>query len=307
MVVGKSSNFIEGFEDITVDSNILLNNFKQALSYTQKKQVIASPPGESKPMVMPDNETSMNTNYQSSNNKMNSKMKKNTNSMMQESMPSVPMFTNENKYNTIPTVKINSMPSEPMITNENNYNTMPTQKNESMPSKPMTTSYQSEESMPSNPMTTKSNSVNKFSNVSSYRQPLIKGSKSKFADIKNKVEDEEEEYEEKDEEENQEENEEKVDSYDENQNESDDEDSKRNNVEGFQNIEGFRGSEILQGMQLKNILLALLITFLAYLVAYAAMKNMIPIGDWFPQLKRFKNFIYWGLMYLVVYVCLEVF
>jgi hypothetical protein len=202
-----------------------------------------------------------------------------------------------------------STPSEPMTTTGNMV--MPTQQTMQMSFNPVTTKSNTMNNMnnmfsstnnmmTTEPMTTKSSNVSKFSNITSTRKPLINDKKSKFIDIKNDVEDDNENEE-------NEENEENGENGYQNEFESDEEDIEKYEIEGFQNIEAFRGSEMIQSMQLKNILLALLITFLAYLVAYAAMKNMIC--KLFPQLTRFKfnNLIYWGLMYLVVYICLEVF
>ena len=71
--------------------------------------------------------------------------------------------------------------------------------------------------------------------------------------------------------------------------------------------EGFSGSRILEASSMKNILLAVLIAFIGYVIAMASMKNVLPIAEISPDLKRFKNLIYVGLFFLIVYLCLEIF
>jgi hypothetical protein len=38
MVVGKTSQFIEGFENITIDDSLLLSNLQQSIKYTLTKK-----------------------------------------------------------------------------------------------------------------------------------------------------------------------------------------------------------------------------------------------------------------------------
>lgn len=72
-------------------------------------------------------------------------------------------------------------------------------------------------------------------------------------------------------------------------------------------IEGFQGSVEIEGRNLKNVLLALLLSFIGYVIVYASMNNYIPIGDISPQLKKFKNLVYGGIFFIIAYICLEVF
>jgi len=72
-------------------------------------------------------------------------------------------------------------------------------------------------------------------------------------------------------------------------------------------IEGFQGSVAIESRNLKNVLLALLLSFVGYLVVYASMNNYIPIAEISPQLKKFKNLIYGGVFFVIAYICLEVF
>ena len=77
--------------------------------------------------------------------------------------------------------------------------------------------------------------------------------------------------------------------------------------EGEKMIEGFQGSIKLESRFARNILLALLLTAIGYLVVHSSMNNLIPLGEISPQLKKFKNMIYGGLFFLIAYICLEVF
>ena len=72
-------------------------------------------------------------------------------------------------------------------------------------------------------------------------------------------------------------------------------------------VEGFHGSQIIEGRNLKNILLALLISFTGYVVAMTCIKNYIPITEYAPHMKKFKNLIYIAIFYVIVYICLEAF
>ena len=86
---------------------------------------------------------------------------------------------------------------------------------------------------------------------------------------------------------------------------NDDDDSDEDTNEDT--IEGFNGSQIIEGRYLKNILLALLISFIGYIIVILATKNVIPIAEYAPHMKKFKNLIYMGIFFMITYICLEVF
>ena len=71
--------------------------------------------------------------------------------------------------------------------------------------------------------------------------------------------------------------------------------------------EGFQGSSMLEAKNLKNILLALLLSFIGYLVVYAYKHDYIPIKDISQQLVKFKHLVYSGLFFIISYICLEIF
>ena len=72
-------------------------------------------------------------------------------------------------------------------------------------------------------------------------------------------------------------------------------------------IEGFQGSQIIESRNLKNLLLALLLSFIGYIIVMSSIKNLLPINEYAPHLKKFKNLIYVGIFFLISYMCLEIF
>ena len=84
-------------------------------------------------------------------------------------------------------------------------------------------------------------------------------------------------------------------------------DSDEDDSEDEDTIEGFHGSQIVESRDLKNILLALLISFFGYIVVISSIKNFLPINEYMPHMKKFKNLIYLGLFFIITFMCLEVF
>jgi hypothetical protein len=78
-------------------------------------------------------------------------------------------------------------------------------------------------------------------------------------------------------------------------------------MDGEDSDEGFQGSQQIESQTLRKMLLSLLITFLGYMLILSFTNNLIPISTYAPHLKPFKHFIYGGLFFLIVYLCLEVF
>jgi hypothetical protein len=72
-------------------------------------------------------------------------------------------------------------------------------------------------------------------------------------------------------------------------------------------VEGFRGSVEIESKEMRNILLALLLSCIGYLVVYSMGNNLLPLDEISPQLKKFKHLVYAGLFFLITYICLEVF
>jgi hypothetical protein len=191
-----------------------------------------------------------------------------SNNMEPNAPESRPMsFSSSTPSTTFPTRIINSS------TEMSKLNTKTTT-SEPMTTKPMTTK----------PMTTKYNTM--------------KNNSSKFENIKKQdLEQDLENPARKDEEEGEEEEEQDL----ENPARKEEEDEEEN----FQ--EGFQGSQQIEGVTLKKMLLALLITFIGYMLIISATNNIIPIATYAPHLKQFKHFIYGSLFFVIVYLCLEVF
>ena len=72
-------------------------------------------------------------------------------------------------------------------------------------------------------------------------------------------------------------------------------------------VEGFQGSLYIESQYLKNVLLALLLTAIGYLIAQASINNLLPLNNISPQLKKFKNLIYGFIFFCISYICLEIF
>ena len=79
-------------------------------------------------------------------------------------------------------------------------------------------------------------------------------------------------------------------------------------VEDVEDIEeGFNGSQTIEFHFFKKLLLALLITFIGYMIILSSNNNLIPITSYAPHLKQFKHLIYGSLFFIITYICLEVF
>jgi DNA mismatch repair ATPase MutL len=149
---------------------------------------------------------------------------------------------------------------------------------------------------PTQNTSSKSNSSSKM-NTTPTKNNSMKNNTSNFKDVSNSSR---KNYKQDDEQDDEQDLENPARKEDEESELSDDEDSE-------DNMEGFQGSQQIEGNALKKMLLALLITFLGYMLILSAMNNLIPITTYAPHLKQFKHFIYGGLFFIIVYLCLEVF
>jgi hypothetical protein len=293
MVVGKTSNFIEGFETITVDEDTLLTSLKQAVLNSKQKQPINAlinsnsvsisnmqqkPMQTMPPLPPPAVAPLQNTQQQSGA------------SLLQ--MPPSQMPPSQMPLSTMPQSQM--PPSQMQPSQMPQSQMLPSQ----MPQSQMPPSQMPQLQMPQNV------AISKFKNIKQ---------KAKFIDIKNEVDDDSNDTDNP----NQEDNDDNDDNED---NNTDDEDTTntKKKIEGFRTFsnkhkkstdieEGFNGSVIIEGMNYRNILLGLLITFFAYLTMYAQKRNLLNISKWFPQLNKFSNIIYYGLLFLIIYICLVVF
>jgi hypothetical protein len=280
MVVGRTSNFVEGFKSFTADDELMLANLKQALNYSAENLSIPDAklnlssnnddnenntirPRRTSPQDPTMNNQSMNN--QSMNNQTMNNQTMNNQSMNNQSMNNQSM-NNQSMNNQ--SMNNQSMNNQSMSMETNNMS-MPTM---SMPT--MSINNKSGEGF---------NNIKKVSSGS--QNSTIVYDEDKSNDEEDIILEEE----------------------DDNENEETEQSKTRRQHQSKEKIEGFQGSIEIEGRNLKNILLALLLSFIGYLVVYASMNNYIPINDISPQLKKFKYLVYGGIFFIIAYICLEVF
>jgi hypothetical protein len=307
MVLGNSSRFTEGFTSFTPDDELMIANLKQAVSYSKEKVAIPD-------YSLNVKESTVNTVPEIANPKTNlpnkisnsSKMNMNSSNMNSSNMNSSKMNMNSSDMN------MNSsdmnMNSSKMNMNSSNMNMNSINNKTSQSPSPIATNMMMNKPSPidtnmmmNKPLPTATNMINTrpTMNIPS----TTRGSISKFKDINRVMNNGDED-----------------DSEDEDAilEEEDETNVFENSVEGknkhsttrgshFTVEEGFHGSLEIQSRNLRNILLALLLSCIGYLVVYSMTNNLIPIDDISTQLKKFKRIIYAGLFFLITYVCLEIF
>ena len=285
MVVGRTSNYAEGFKSFTADDELMLANLKQALNYSAES------------LAIPD-----------SNLKMPSKNNNKTNNIMptmpdMEAIPTIPAMPTMSSMPTMPSIP--TMPKiPPMPTNKATMaNIMPNA------TVPMTTRYTSsgdsfknvKQVMNKSKLNSEDDTDDEDAVLDEEEYPSFqkkgKGGKGGKGNEDDEDRDDIEEYEDIKEE----------DDEDREYNELKRKSLTRRQHQSKESIEGFRGSAEIEGRTLKNILLALLLSFIGYLVVYASVNNYLPITEISPQLKKFKHLVYGGIFFILAYICLEVF
>jgi hypothetical protein len=282
MVVGRTSNYAEGFKSFTADDELMLANLKQALNYSAES------------LAIPD-----------SNLKMPSKNNNKTNNIMptmpdMEAIPTIPLMPTMSSMPTMPKIP-------PMPTNKATMaNIMPNA------TVPMTTSSMSagesfrnvKQVMNKSKLNSEDDTDDEDAVLDEEEYPSFqkkgksgKGGKGGKSNEDDEDRDDIEEYEDIKEE----------DDEDREYNELKRKSLTRRQHKSKESIEGFRGSAEIEGRTLKNILLALLLSFIGYLVVYASINNYLPITEISPQLKKFKHLVYGGIFFILAYICLEVF
>ena len=332
MVVGFSSNFTEGYQNFTADDTLMLENVKQAITYAKQNKFIPNIDNSIKSQTQMPQDMEMMNKYMDKNPSNNNTLPTGNNinqSLNTEyTMPpskqinNITMPTkNINNMPSMPTKNINNMPPMP-TKNINNMSSMPTKNINNMPPMPtkninnMSSMQQIPQNKQINNMTMPTKNINNM--------PPGKSSFKNISNNKNNIDDDEDD-DDNDEEEEESDNEgdndddkddDKTDvkkslntqsetrrQHMNNTDKDDDKDDDKNNII----TEPFQGSTILEKQGLKRILLALLISFIAYLVVHMCINNVIPINDISPQLKKFKNLIYGFLFFIITYLCLEIF
>ena len=288
MVYGKSSKFTEGFTDLTNDDKLMMANMQQALLYSKHKMGIPDPKIKVKTGTIPLNVPPENLPEQISS---------------YTTQTTIPMATETTNAMMIPpnfimqgnTPMMQSSMSTPMM--QSSMST-PTMMQSSMSTPTMMQS--SRKKTPTNTMS--NNSSNNLSNksVSSFKNiPRVINDGSDKDDDETVLEEDvyNNEFEEED-----------------SDNEDDDDyllkknnNSSKTKRHNMDIEEGFLGSLEIESRNVRNILLALLLSCIGYLVVYSMINNLLPLDDISPQLKKFKRVIYASLFFLITYICLEVF
>ena len=293
MVLGNSSKFTEGFTSFTADDELMIANLKQALNYSKESVAIPDPsinitnnrttnPATTNPATTKSNLSSMNSNMIRRNDTLPTNI-----SDMRTGVPTTtPSFT---------------IPTQPIPTNTEmevgmrmgmatEMGNEPTTTTTTIPK--MTMAMDMDMDITTKPETTKPSSMSSFKNV------------NRFKDIKrvmnNGDEDDDEDSDAVLEEED------RTNVFEE---EAKAAAAKKHSITRRNNdkVEGFRGSMEIESKEMRNILLALLLSCIGYLVVYSMGHNLLPLDEISPQLKKFKHFVYIGLFFLITYICLEVF
>ena len=325
MVNGNTSKFIEGFAQVTVDSDLLTANLTQALAYTTSNMAVSDPKTsqistQSSNGAMPTN--SMNTmdsptrpnvllNSKISNSSttptMNSSMssmnstKPTMNSSMAAMNSTKPTMNSSmsSMNSTTPTMKssMSSMNSTTPTMNSSMAalnSTKPTMKSSmaALNSTTPTTSSKFKNVSNNKNNSSKKNSKSSFKETESFKNK--KKSNTYSGDDSNDETDVESD----------------VETDIESDTETDEDNITHKYFKDNEELdleEGFRGSEFIEHNFFKQILLALLITFMGYILILSSINNLIPISTYAPHLKQFKHLIYGFIFFLITYMCLEVF
>ena len=282
MVLGNSSKFTEGFTSFTADDDLMIANLKQALNYSRESVAIPDPSiNITVPATTKSNVSSMNSTM---GGRKNNTLPTNI-SDMGSGMPSTtPSFT---------------MPTQPIPTMQ----PMPTNTEIGMAKGTTTTSPQMTMAISTKPATTKPSSMptmSSMTSVSTFKNV------DKFKNIKRVMNNgDEDDEEDSDDEDAVLEEEDRTNVFDE---EAKAAAGKHSTTRRHsEKIEGFRGSMEIESKEMRNILLAVLLSCIGYLVVYCMGNNLLPLDDISPQLKKFKRLVYAGLFFLITYICLEVF
>lgn len=285
MVLGNSSRFTEGFTSFTADDELMIANLKQALNYSKESVAIPDPsinitnnrttnPATTNPATTKSNLSSMNSIMGRRNDTLPTKI-----SDMRTGMPTTtPSFT-------IPTQPISTNTETEVGMRMGNESTTTT-----TPKMTMAMDMDMDMDITTKPETTKPSSMSSFKNV------------NRFKDIKRVMNSGDEDDDEDSDDEN------AVLEEEDRTNVFEEEAKKQSNTRRQSDkVEGFRGSMEIESKEMRNILLALLLSCIGYLVVYSMGNNLLPLDEISPQLKKFKHFVYAGLFFLIAYICLEVF
>lgn len=268
MVVGKTSSFIEGFENITVDKDLLLQNLSSTLDLLAANKNVPPMPT----MMGSANIPSMPT-------------------MMGSAMPNIPQMPP-----MMPSMNKNIQPI-------NLNNPVITQAQISNPTMSMITNTQPQVTMPMNTLSSDNplrslnqpSFLNEQNMITTSTMPQIsqqkstfKNTKSSFKDIKNKMEKESNKDEDS-------ENELDEESYE----ESDDDDEVEESFQNY-NVESFVGSKVVESSHLRNMILSFILSFIVLMTIYSVNKL-------FKNMQKTKLLLLsWLISFGIVFIFLEV-
>ena len=282
MVLGNSSKFTEGFTLFTADDDLMIANLKQALNYSKESVAIPDPSiNITNPATTKASVSSMNSNMRRMNNTLPTNI-----SSMGSGMATQPFPTNTN----METGMENEMSAGMSTTT-----TMP-QMTMAITTRPATTQPSRTQPTMTEPSMTQPSTTVGMTGMSSFKNV------DKFKDIKRVMNDGDEDDEEDSDDEN------AVLEEEDRTNVFEDSMKKHSSTRRQSDkVEGFRGSMQIESKQTRNILLALLLSCIGYLILYSMGNNLLPLDEISPQLKKFKRLVYAGLFFLITYICLEVF
>lgn len=282
MVLGNISRFTEGFTSFTADDDLMIANLKQALNYSKESIAIPDPSiNITNPATTKASISSMNSNMRSMNNTLPTNISSVVSGMATQTFPTNTNIETgiENEINADMST-ITTMPQMTMAITTRPTTTQPSS------AQPIMT-----ESSMTQPSTTASiTDISSFNNV------------DKFNNIKRVMNDSDENDEEDSDDEN------AVLEEEDRTNVFEDGTKKQSTTRRQSDkVEGFRGSMQIESKQTRNILLALLLSCIGYLIVYSMGNNLLPLDEISPQLKKFKRLVYAGLFFLITFICLEVF
>lgn len=282
MVLGNSSRFTEGFTSFTADDDLMIANLKQALNYSKESVAIPDPSiNITNPATTKASVSSMNSNMRRMNNTLPTNI-----SSMGSGMSMQPFPTN--------TEMEIGMENEIDVGMSNTTTTMP-QMTMAITTRPATTQpYRTQPTM-TEPSMTQPSTTASTTDISSFKNV------DKFNDIKRVMNDGDEDDEEDSDNENAVLEEDRTNVFE------DGTKTQSTTRRQSDKVEGFRGSMQIESKQTRNILLALLLSCIGYLIVYSMGNNLLPLDEISPQLKKFKRLVYAGLFFLITYICLEVF
>ena len=300
MVLGNSSKFTEGFTSFTADDEMMIANLKQALNYSKEHVAIPDPSinitTTTSPATTKANTSMMNSNTTTREQRGNSRagnLPTNITSVSGEE----PSTTSPNATTTTTANMTGRMTG-----------TISTRPETTRPQTTMSITTTTSPAIPTptpTPTPTTTRNANTMASTTTTRPAGgASASVSSFKNIPRVRNNGDEDEDDSDDEDAVLEEEDRTNQFEEAAKRRSE---TRRQHDKVREIEGFRGSVEIESRQMRNILLALLLSCIGYLVVYSMGTNLLPLDEISPQIKKFKRLIYAGLFFGITYICLEVF